>query len=199
MRAQVIEKDRPVSLFFNVQCKGKDELSRQNLRDKYVSVPIKVSTINYWKQQNDVTLLFVVDNQTESCYWCSPLEQVEKRFNVIQNQLTTNIHVSLDEYIDPFTISCLPQLVRSILWFMTNHLEYVNKYINEFKDGMSSEYKIDIETSVYLLKEINKSAKEIINSYESICGNLIDNIKKQIHEAYSICYTIRSNRSNDSP
>ena len=75
MRAELLKETSPIGLFFNIQSKGKDEVDSETEKQGYFTVPIKISTINYWRQQNDVTILFVVDNVMGKCYWCNPLEQ----------------------------------------------------------------------------------------------------------------------------
>lgn len=61
MRAELLKETSPIGLFFNIQSKGKDEVDSETEKQGYFTVPIKISTINYWRQQNDVTILFVVE------------------------------------------------------------------------------------------------------------------------------------------
>ncbi|MDD3240228.1 MAG: DUF4365 domain-containing protein [Lachnospira sp.] len=184
MRAQLVDNQKPEPLFFNIQCKGKDSLSSDCIKTEYFSIPIKIKTINYWNQQNDTTLLFVVDNETENCYWCDPLAQILNRIPQIQNQQSVSIQVPLSECINSSYDKCPPQIVKVIMLFMVNQLENINKNIANLKNGTLSVYPFDIETSVYLLKRINEGAKRITESYQVICETIIANIKNQMREAY---------------
>lgn len=184
MRAQIIENEHPTPLFFNIQCKGKDSLSNTCIEKGHFSIQIKVTTINYWLQQNDLTLLFIVDNETEICYWCNPIEQLSSRITEIQSQESVTIHIPFSEYIDTSTKVCPTSLKKNILLYMTNQLSKVNDNMNELKDNLYYDQTLDIESSIYLIKNIYSIAQNMICNYQEICNCLIENIRKQLSEAY---------------
>ena len=65
---------------FNAQCKGTDNSEvKLNADGTVFAYPIKVSTINYWKQKKDVTFLFLVDERNEQIYWTAPLKEIENK------------------------------------------------------------------------------------------------------------------------
>ena len=182
MRAQLIEGTSPQGLFFNIQCKGKDEVDNTVEKQGYFTVPIKVTTLNYWRQQNDVTFLFVVDNEKNKCYWCNPIKQIESD---IENQETVVIKVYLKKSIDLYTKECPQTIIQDIVLYMANQLEHINDKLEEIEVGLTIGGKIDTETSIELLKRIVLLANKTVEKYESICKALIDNIKKQFNEAYN--------------
>ena len=184
MRAQIIENEHPTPLFFNIQCKGKDFLSTSDTNKEFFSIQINVSTINYWLQQNDLTLLFVVDNQKEICYWCNPIEQLKNRINEVQSKESVTIHVSFLEKIDYSTKKCPDTLKRCIMLYMVNQLNKINDSINIIKDDLHMNQLLDVETSIYLIKNLYTGAQNIIHNYEEICKELIENIRKEFFEAY---------------
>ena len=160
MRAELLKETSPIGLFFNIQSKGKDEVDSETEKQGYFTVPIKISTINYWRQQNDVTILFVVDNVMGKCYWCNPLEQIADKISSIQSQDTVTIRVYLNKYIDLSSQECPSSIRQDIMLYM-------------------------VKTSIELLKRITKTASQTVGTYESVCEVLIDNIKKQFSEAYN--------------
>lgn len=185
MRAELIEGTMPLGLFFNIQSKGKDEVDSATEEQGYFTVPIKISTINYWCQQNDVTILFVVDNVMGKCYWCNPLEQIADKISSIQNQNTVTIKVYLKKYINLSSQECPGSIRQDIMLYMVNQLENINEKLEKIKKELISGSRIDTETSIELLKRITKTASQTVGTYESICMALIDNIKKQFGEAYN--------------
>lgn len=185
MRAQIIENEHPTPLFFNIQCKGKDSLPPACIEKDHFSIQINVTTINYWLQQNDLTLLFIVDNETEVCYWCNPITQLNDRIKDIQSQETVTIHVPFSEYIDTSTRTCPVSLKKDILLFMTNQISKINNTMNELKDNFYYNQTLDIESSIYLIKNIYAAAQSLISNYQEICNLLIENIRKQFSDAYN--------------
>lgn len=76
----VINDGTPTEYNFNAQCKGTDNSEvKLNADGTVFAYPIKVSTINYWKQKKDVTFLFLVDERNEQIYWTAPLKEIENK------------------------------------------------------------------------------------------------------------------------
>ncbi|MCD8052469.1 MAG: DUF4365 domain-containing protein [Lachnospiraceae bacterium] len=185
MRAELTENEKPLGLFFNIQCKGKSKVDSKVKKSGYFSIQIKITTINYWRQQNDVTLLFVVDNVANRCYWCNPLEQIADRVIDIQEQESVTIKVFLDEYMDVNSKECPRSIRQSIMLYMADQLEHINDSIDKINKAIISGSGVDIETSIELLKRINKSTNTTLEKCESVCDSLLVNIKKQFSEAYN--------------
>ena len=185
MRAELLKETSPIGLFFNIQSKGKDEVDSETEKQGYFTVPIKISTINYWRQQNDVTILFVVDNVMGKCYWCNPLEQIADKISSIQSQDTVTIRVYLNKYIDLSSQECPSSIRQDIMLYMVNQVEHINEKLEKIKKELISGSKVNTKTSIELLKRITKTASQTVGTYESVCEVLIDNIKKQFSEAYN--------------
>jgi hypothetical protein len=83
MVAQIVENTTHQDRFFHIQCKGTDEVDIPS-SGECDNISIKVSTINYWNQQNETTVLFLIDNSKLNCYWCNPLLQLGERIDEIQ-------------------------------------------------------------------------------------------------------------------
>ena len=128
MRGQIVENEIPQEQFFNIQCKGTDEADITS-STLYLTIQIKVSTINYWNQQNEVTFLFLVDNSTQNCYWCNPLEQIESRIDEIQEQDKVNIRVPIENCINKQTLKLPSNFINDITL-------YVVKKMNRLSDMM---------------------------------------------------------------
>lgn len=190
MRAELIEGTMPLGLFFNIQSKGKDEVDSATEEQGYFTVPIKVTTINYWRQQNDVTILFVVDNAIGKCYWCNPLEQIANKISSIQKQDTVTMKVYLNKCIDLDSQECPRGIRQDIMLYMANQLEHINDKLEKIKNELISGSKIDTDTSIELLKRITKTANQTAGTYESVCTALIDNIKRQFSEAYDFAWEL---------
>jgi hypothetical protein len=185
MRAELLKETSPIGLFFNIQSKGKDEVDSETEKQGYFTVPIKISTINYWRQQNDVTILFVVDNVMGKCYWCNPLEQIADKISSIQSQDTVTIRVYLNKYIDLSSQECPSSIRQDIMLYMVNQVEHINEKLEKIKKELILGSKVNTKTSIELLKRITKTASQTVGTYESVCEVLIDNIKKQFSEAYN--------------
>lgn len=143
-------------------------------------MPIKISTINYWRQQNDVTILFVVDNVMGKCYWCNPLEQIADKISSIQSQDTVTIRVYLNKYIDLSSQECPSSIRQDIMLYMVNQVEHINEKLEKIKKELISGSKVNTKTSIELLKRITKTASQTVGTYESVCEVLIDNIKNNL-------------------
>ncbi|MFA9378345.1 MAG: DUF4365 domain-containing protein [Lachnotalea sp.] len=182
MRAQIIKDGEPLPLFFNIQCKGKEIIEEDEIKKDYFSICIKTATINFWRQQNEVTFLFVVDNDTEKCFWVNPLKILESRIDEIQNQDSVSVKVPLCNIIDN-KINAVPMgWIEDILIYMATQQEQKVELLENTVLGVTENYSLDITTTVSVLKELKKNADNINNSYFRICETLIKSIKNQIEE-----------------
>lgn len=111
MRAELLSGSIPVGLFYNVQCKGTEDVI---IDEKDIAVKIKVTTINYWLHQKEPTFLVVVDRTIQKFYWTYPFQQVEYRIEDIQSQETVTIHVSKTSFFE-YNIKMLPPEMMDII------------------------------------------------------------------------------------
>ena len=174
MRAEVLNETSPIGLFFNIQSKGKDEVDSETEKQGYFTVPIKISTINYWRQQNDVTILFVVDNVMGKCYWCNPLEQIADKISSIQSQDTVTIRVYLNKYIDLSSQECPSSIRQDIMLYMVNQVEHINEKLEKIKKELISGSKVNTKTSIELLKRITKTASQTVGIIKKNDSHLIN-------------------------
>lgn len=180
MRAQIIKDNKPLPLFFNIQCKGKDTIEEYAIDKGYLSVCIKITTINFWRQQNEVTLLFVVDNYTEKCFWVNPLKILKSDIDNIQNQDSISIKIPLCNIIDN-KINTIPmEWIDDILMYMAMQQEQNVKLLEDTVFGITKNYSLDIITTVSVIKELKKNADNINKSFYRICERLIESIKDQM-------------------
>lgn len=80
----VDQQGYPTGQMFNIQCKGTNEIKREACS---FSVPVKVTTANYWLIQPSATFLVVVDISSKSFYWADPRKQLAESFSW-ENQKT---------------------------------------------------------------------------------------------------------------
>lgn len=190
MRAQIIKDSKPLPLFFNIQCKGKDIIEEYVIDKGYFSVCIMISTINFWRQQNEVTFLFVVDNDTEKCFWVNPLKILKSRIDNIQNQDSVSLKVPLCNIIDN-KINAVPiGWIEDILMYMATQQEQNVKLLEDTVLRVTQNYSLDIITTVSILKELKKNAENISKSFYKICGTLINSIKDQMAETLDYAHKL---------
>lgn len=180
MRAELLKETSPIGLFFNIQSKGKDEVDSETEKQGYFTVPIKISTINYWRQQNDVTILFVVDNVMGKCYWCNPLEQIADKISSIQSQDTVTIRVYLNKYIDLSSQECPSSIRQDIMLYMVNQVEHINEKLEKIKKELISGSKVNTKTSIELLKRITKTASQTVGTY-----SYYETLRDKINASYN--------------
>lgn len=177
MRAQVIENNIPKEQFFNIQCKGKNDIGILNLENNCFRVQIKVSTINYWNQQNETTFLFVVDNKTANCYWCNPLLQLGSRIVEIQKNESVVIKVPLDNCLNNNSQSLPNEFKNCITFYLVQNVSKISDITTKIKDGISGKYTLDIPSSFDILSILMKQINKIEKDYDDISSIIIQNIK----------------------
>jgi Domain of unknown function (DUF4365) len=100
----------PTGQIFNIQCKGTEEINQEG--DSF-SVPIKVTTVNYWLIQPSATFLVVVDIGNKKCYWTYPRKQVTES-SAWEKQKTVSITVHADNQFG-LDIDEIPKGIKLIL------------------------------------------------------------------------------------
>jgi hypothetical protein len=87
---ELMEANNPTGLPFYIQCKG----TKKAKKGSFFSIPIKVSTINYWLINKAPVLLILVDKKHQEFYWTYPYDQIMGRWKEIQKNKTLNIKIS---------------------------------------------------------------------------------------------------------
>jgi hypothetical protein len=100
----------PTGKLFNIQCKGKEEAK---VKSDSITVPIKVSTLNYWLLLPNPTFLIVVDCQNNLFYWSFPQDILNSCNKNWKEQQTLSIPVSIGNNFEQ-DISILPIQIVSI-------------------------------------------------------------------------------------
>lgn len=157
LHIELLDGDTPSGLCFNAQCKGKDEVE---IDERKITVPIKISTINYWLLHKEPTILFVVDIDSMSIFWCYPYEQISERLEGLQQQKTVNIHVdkksvfTLDMKVVPMEIV---EVIREFDYKLFENLSHSVSHTlleNAGKEqGSFTDIMIAFKDSANLLKE----------------------------------------------
>jgi predicted house-cleaning noncanonical NTP pyrophosphatase (MazG superfamily) len=120
MRGEMLDQDIPNGLHFNVQCKGTEEVEESV---EFISIPIKVTTINYWLQQKQPTFLVVVDRENQIFYWTYPFQQVSEKIDEIQVQEKVSIRVPINSCFDSKTKLIPQKMVEIMENYESNNLE----------------------------------------------------------------------------
>ncbi|MEQ8542297.1 MAG: DUF4365 domain-containing protein [Coleofasciculus sp. D1-CHI-01] len=108
---EIMEGEYPTGKLFNIQCKGKKEAK---LEGNSITVPIKVTTLNYWLLQPNPTFLIVVDCQNKVFYWCFPQDFIHSLNKKWQKQQTVSIQVPIENCFEQ-DIHTLPSQMASIV------------------------------------------------------------------------------------
>jgi hypothetical protein len=189
MRAQIVENTTPQEQFFNIQCKGTDELDITS-SPEYFNSTIKVSTINYWNQQNETTFLFLVDNSQLNCYWCNPLLQLERRISEIQQQDTVTIKVPFQNCINAQTSRLPNDFVNCITLYLVKKASRLSDLTQQIKNGITGKYTLDISSSFEILSILLEETNKIKENYYEIADTIINNIKLKLRESYEVYYKL---------
>lgn len=157
LHVELLNDSIPNGLYFNVQCKGKEEIE---INQDKIKIPIKIATINYWLLRKEPTFLFVVDSINLDFFWCYPYEQIEEKLNELQKQNTVIINVD-KKSVFPSGIRELPgEMERIILNFDYKLFENLSESISEMalenvvnQPGTFKEKLMAFKDSTDLLKE----------------------------------------------
>lgn len=108
---EIMQGEYPTGKSFNIQCKGKEETK---VEKNLITLPIKVTTLNYWLLQPNPTFLIIVDCQNSIFYWSFPQDFLGSLNKNWQNQNTVSIPVLLKTCFDK-NVNALPIQLVSIV------------------------------------------------------------------------------------
>ncbi|MBC5794867.1 DUF4365 domain-containing protein [Sphaerospermopsis sp. LEGE 00249] len=108
---EIMQEEYPTGKLFNIQCKGTEEAESKG---SSISIPIEVTTLNYWLLQKNPTFLIFVDCQNYIFYWSFPKEFLTSLNKNWQKQKTVSIPVYRQNYFDQ-GINSLPDQLLSIV------------------------------------------------------------------------------------
>lgn len=128
---ELMESNNPTGMPFYVQCKGTKEANKDK---DFFSIPIKVSTINYWLINKAPVLLILVDNKCHEFYWTYPYDQIKERLKEIQKNKTVNIKISKENCFSFGEEKVPDRIHRIIKQFYPTELSMMFK---ELKHGVS--------------------------------------------------------------
>lgn len=177
MRAQVVDKKVPKQLFFNIQSKGKEKVDITDLKNNCFKIQIKITTVNYWFQQNETTFLFVVDSETGNCYWCNAILQLMPRITEIQKNDTVVINIPLNNCLNSSSKRLPKEFINCIILYSVHNISKISDVTNKINNVIYGNDALDIELSFQILSILMKEIDKIENDYNEIAGTLIQNIK----------------------
>ncbi|WP_175987191.1 DUF4365 domain-containing protein [Bacillus sp. Marseille-Q1617] len=179
MRCEVLNHYQPTGIHYNIQCKGTEDT---HSKKEYFSIPIEITTINYWLQQREPTFLVVVDRINQYFYWAYPLYQIKERINALQSQQTVNIRVpKANIFTDEITM--LPVNMYNIMY--EYHYNILEKIVESLKlklmDVGERENKGTLQQYISVSSSIEDLLKNI-NLIEDLNKNLLNKITQIIDE-----------------
>lgn len=170
----VLKDSQPSDLCFNVQCKGTDEIENKKLKlSSEYAYPIKVETINYWKQKKDVTFLFLVDAVENKAYWVDALEYLKGED--ISNQNSVTIRIPQNQVIS-FESKELPSgFVFSIIKYYCNFAPYVNEQLRAIQSAINN-FQVGKE-AIEIFNILQKNIMEVNNQYKETIIEVLNKIQ----------------------
>jgi hypothetical protein len=108
---EIMQGEHPTGKLFNIQCKGKEEAK---VEGNSITLPIKVTTLNYWLLQPNPTFLIIVDCQNSVFYWSFPQDFLGSLNKNWQKQQTVSIPVPLENRFEQ-DVNALPIQLVSIV------------------------------------------------------------------------------------
>lgn len=180
----VIQDCFPTEYNFNAQCKGTDNIEiKLNANGTVFSYPVKVSTINYWRQKKDVTFLFLVDEKNEQIFWASPLKEIE---NIdLTSQDTYTFHIPKTNCLDRNSEILPETFIFEIIRYYANFSETIIKQLNRVQyystDSNSRENMLE------LMEILEKNFDKVNEKYKETINKLIEKIKFDLKRSISYC------------
>ena len=170
----VINDCTPTEYNFNAQCKGTDNSEiKLNADGTVFAYPIKVSTINYWKQKKDVTFLFLVDERNEQIYWAAPLKEIENKDLSVQDTYT--FHIPKTNCLDKNSTVLPEPFIFEIIRYYANFSENIIKQLDKVQD-----YSTDSNSRtnmLELMEVLEKNFIKVDKKYKETIDKLIEKIK----------------------
>ena len=189
IKCELLDAELPTGFWFNIQCKGTEKVDIS--KDK-ISVPIKITTINYWQKQSEPTFLIMVDNIEKSFYWSYPQEFLGTLNKKWKSQKTVSIPIPQR---NNFHIHCraLPLNMMEIVK-RTPFEEYQKTFrkLSEKMKSMDSVKKLSptlIDTSRQLNNEIDgivKNATRILTANKELKQRIVDKIRSELDNCHKL-------------
>lgn len=189
MRGQIIIDQEPKPLFYNVQCKGTSKEDIFEQADEY-SITIKVETVNFWMQQNEITFLILVDTNTEECYWANPFTQLEKRYDEIQTQKSITIKVPKKNILEINSQHFIDEFLRQITIYKVKSIKWHVDTLDEIKSSIVENKSLDIAGYFEIIKILSIEGKKINDKQNQIITALIDKILEAYNNTSMTCYKL---------
>ncbi|HYW19262.1 MAG TPA: DUF4365 domain-containing protein [Nodularia sp. (in: cyanobacteria)] len=108
---EIMQGEHPTGKLFYIQCKGQEEAK---VTGNAITVPIAVTTLNYWLLLPHPTFLIVVDCENSILYWSFPQDFLGSLNKKWQEQKTVSIPVSIQDCFEKH-INTLPIKLVSIV------------------------------------------------------------------------------------
>jgi len=108
---EIMRGEHPTGKLFNIQCKGKEEAKAEG---NSITIPIKVTTLNYWLLLPNPTFLIVVDGKNGLLYWSFPQDFLGSLNKNWQEQNTVSIPVPVQNCFEQGINDLPPQLVSIV-------------------------------------------------------------------------------------
>ena len=183
----VIVNGVPTRLNFNAQCKGIDEIEKKycETSDCY-TYQIKVSTINYWIQKNDVTFLFLVDSGNDVIYWSAPLKEVKGKSLDCQTEYT--FHIPRSNIIRRIDDE-LPELfIFEIISYSANFAPRVCEQMQRVAEGSDDGITKIYMTHIFdMMKDLEENFRIVCKKYEETAKAIRDNIQNDLCKSINAC------------
>ncbi|MDD3138116.1 MAG: DUF4365 domain-containing protein [Lachnospiraceae bacterium] len=170
----VLRDNKPSDLCFNIQCKGTEDIESKRLSSSLeYSYPIKIETINYWKQKKDVTFLFLVDATVNKAYWVDVIEYLKGKD--ISNQNSVTIHIPQNQVISFDTKEMPNDFIFSVIRYYSNFAPYVNEQLKSIQKSIEN---LDVgKNLIEILDILNKNIIEVNNTYKETIQKILDKIE----------------------
>lgn len=183
----VISNHFPTEYNFNAQCKGTDNIDiKLNAEGTFFSYPIKVNTINYWKQKKDVTFLFLVNEQNEQVYWTAPLKEIDNKD--ISTQDTYTFHISVENCLDRNSIVIPEAFVFEIIRYYADFSENIIKQLDRIQEF--SAHTNSREDMLKLMEILERNFNRVDDKYRETINKLIEKINFDLERSVDYCCTL---------
>ncbi|WP_160319658.1 DUF4365 domain-containing protein [Paenibacillus xylanivorans] len=168
LNVELLDGSVPNGLYFNAQCKGKDEIE---IDEEHIKISIKITTINYWLLRKEPTFLFVVDPDNLNIFWCYPFDQLSDRLSELQRQATVIIKIDKQSRFT-FGIQELPlEIERIIRDFDHNLFENLSQSISNTVFESASRQQGSLKDKLMAFKD---SAELLKSNYQAIIDHQRD-------------------------
>lgn len=180
----VLENNKTTYLCFNAQCKGTEDICKKKLLSgNEFTYSIKVSTINYWKQKKDITLLFLVDASNNDVYWLDVLDYIKE----IESSQMESVSIRIPECnkINSNMTELPEEFKRAILLYYCNFAEHVKEQLYTVQELIKGNKSVaELSEILYVLQEnINKTTVEYKKTILEVLAKIQYNFGKAMYFA----------------